>query len=127
MNEHEAERQGLNVRFWDFLFYVSFGFVVTSSVAIAGVLLVFCFLIVPSVTAMLFATASARVWRSAGRWERSSPPGRVSLVPLGPADRRDDRGDLRRRPRAAFVRPLGDGPATRDGLAASKTNIPTAP
>jgi len=55
MNEEEAERRGLNVRFWDFLFYVSFGFVVTSSVAIAGVLLVFCFLIVPSVTAMLFA------------------------------------------------------------------------
>jgi zinc/manganese transport system permease protein len=55
MNEPEAERQGLNIRFWDFLFYMSFGFVVTSSVAIAGVLLVFCFLIVPSVTAMLFA------------------------------------------------------------------------
>jgi zinc/manganese transport system permease protein len=54
MNAREAERQGLNVRLWDFLFYVSFGFVVTSSVAIAGVLLVFCFLIVPSVTAMLF-------------------------------------------------------------------------
>jgi zinc/manganese transport system permease protein len=56
MDERAAERQGLNVRFWDFLFYVSFGFVVTSSVAIAGVLLVFCFLIVPSVTAMLFAS-----------------------------------------------------------------------
>jgi zinc/manganese transport system permease protein len=56
MDEQEAERQGLNVRFWDFLFYMSFGFVVTSSVAIAGVLLVFCFLIVPSVTAMLFAS-----------------------------------------------------------------------
>jgi zinc/manganese transport system permease protein len=55
MNEQEAERQGVNVRFWDFLFYMSFGFVVTSSVAIAGVLLVFCFLIVPSVTAMLFS------------------------------------------------------------------------
>jgi len=55
MNEAEAERQGLNIRWWDFLFYMSFGFVVTSSVAIAGVLLVFCFLIVPSVTAMLFA------------------------------------------------------------------------
>jgi zinc/manganese transport system permease protein len=55
MNEQEAERQGWNVRFWDFLFYISFGFVVTSSVAIAGVLLVFCFLIVPSVTAMLFS------------------------------------------------------------------------
>jgi zinc/manganese transport system permease protein len=55
MDEAEAERQGLNVRFWDFLFYVSFGFVVTSSVAVAGVLLVFCFLIVPSVAAMLFS------------------------------------------------------------------------
>jgi zinc/manganese transport system permease protein len=55
LNELEAERRGWNIRFWDFLFYVSFGFVVTSSVAIAGVLLVFCFLIVPSVTAMLFA------------------------------------------------------------------------
>ena len=43
------------MRFWDFLFYASFGFVVTSSVAIAGVLLVFCYLIVPSVAAMLFA------------------------------------------------------------------------
>ena len=55
MNQEEAARQGINVRLWDFLFYMSFGFVVTSSVAIAGVLLVFCFLIVPSVTAMLFA------------------------------------------------------------------------
>src|SRR5215469_6661196 len=54
-NPAEAERQGLNVKLWDFLFYASFGFVVTSSVAIAGVLLVFCYLIVPSVGAMLFA------------------------------------------------------------------------
>ena len=44
-----------NVRWWDFLFYTSFGFVVTSSVAIAGVLLVFSYLIVPSVAAMLYA------------------------------------------------------------------------
>jgi zinc/manganese transport system permease protein len=50
-----AEASGLNVRLWDFLFYASFGFVVTSSVAIAGVLLVFCYLIVPSVAAMLYA------------------------------------------------------------------------
>jgi zinc/manganese transport system permease protein len=55
LDEPEAERQGVNVRFWDLLFYMSFGFVVTSSVAIAGVLLVFCFLIVPSVAAMLFS------------------------------------------------------------------------
>jgi zinc/manganese transport system permease protein len=50
-----AEAQGISVRFWDFLFYASFGFVVTSSVSIAGVLLVFCYLIVPSVAAMLYA------------------------------------------------------------------------
>src|SRR6059036_895941 len=55
MNHEKAESLGINVRFWDFLFYASFGFVVTSSVAIAGVLLVFCYLIVPPVGAMLFA------------------------------------------------------------------------
>src|SRR5919112_196823 len=55
MSHENAEAKGLNVRLWDFLFYASFGFVVTSSVAIAGVLLVFCYLIVPSVAAMLFA------------------------------------------------------------------------
>src|SRR2546426_7200167 len=56
----EAERRGMSIRFWDFLFYASFGFVVTSSVAIAGVLLVFCYLIVPSVGAMLFAERVGR-------------------------------------------------------------------
>jgi len=55
MNPKGAEARGISLRFWDFLFYASFGFVVTSSVAIAGVLLVFCYLIVPSVGAMLFA------------------------------------------------------------------------
>jgi zinc/manganese transport system permease protein len=50
-----AEAEGISIRLWDFLFYASFGFVVTSSVAIAGVLLVFCYLIVPSVGAMLFS------------------------------------------------------------------------
>jgi zinc/manganese transport system permease protein len=47
--------RGVSVRWWDFLFYASFGLVVTRSVAIAGVLLVFCYLIVPSVGAMLWA------------------------------------------------------------------------
>ena len=55
MDPEKAEAQGISTRFWDFLFYASFGFVVTSSVAIAGVLLVFCYLIVPSVGAMLYA------------------------------------------------------------------------
>jgi zinc/manganese transport system permease protein len=54
-NPERAESEGISIRFWDFLFYASFGFVVTSSVAIAGVLLVFCYLVVPSVGAMLFA------------------------------------------------------------------------
>src|SRR5256885_7096850 len=55
MDARRAEAEGTSIRFWDFLFYASFGFVVTSSVSIAGVLLVFCYLIVPSVAAMLYA------------------------------------------------------------------------
>lgn len=49
----EAVGAGINPRFWDFLFYASFGFVVTSSVRIAGVILVFTYLIVPAFVAML--------------------------------------------------------------------------
>ncbi len=59
-NPAAAEQAGLKLRIWDFLFYASFGFVVTSSVAIAGVLLVFCYLVVPSVGAMLFADSIGR-------------------------------------------------------------------
>jgi zinc/manganese transport system permease protein len=55
LNHYDAEATGLSVRWWDFLFYASFGLVVTSSVSIAGVLLVFCYLIVPSVAAMLYS------------------------------------------------------------------------
>ncbi|MBW7887852.1 MAG: metal ABC transporter permease [Bacteroidetes bacterium] len=51
----EAEKSGIDVPLWDFLFYMSFGFVITSSVAIAGVFLVFSFLIIPSVGAMLLS------------------------------------------------------------------------
>ena len=58
----EAEKAGISVRFWDFLFYVSFGFVITSSVSIAGVLLVFSYLVVPGVIAVMFADSTrARV------------------------------------------------------------------
>lgn len=49
----DAEKQGISIFFWDFLFYAVFGVVVTSAVRLAGVLLVFCFLIVPSVCAAL--------------------------------------------------------------------------
>ena len=60
MDHEGAVERGVSVRFWDFLFYASFGVVVTSSVAIAGVLLVFCYLIVPSVAAMLYAETVGR-------------------------------------------------------------------
>ena len=60
LNHDGAEAQGLSVNLWDFLFYASFGVVVTRSVSIAGVLLVFCYLIVPSVAAMLYAETIGR-------------------------------------------------------------------
>jgi len=55
LDEPEAERRGLSIRLWDFLFYGSFSLVVTLAVPIAGVLLVFSYLIVPAVSAMLFS------------------------------------------------------------------------
>jgi zinc/manganese transport system permease protein len=54
-NADAARASGVRVRWWDFLFYASFGVVVSSAVHIAGVLLVFSFLIVPSVVGALFA------------------------------------------------------------------------
>jgi zinc/manganese transport system permease protein len=54
-NYEAAYTKGEKVRLWDFLFYISFGIVITSSVKIAGVLLVFSFLIVPPVCAMLIS------------------------------------------------------------------------
>jgi len=58
----KAHREGRWVRWWDFLFYASFGFVVTSSVQIAGVLLVFSYLIVPAaVGALLTRSVTGRL------------------------------------------------------------------
>jgi len=50
----EAEKDGWKIRGWDFLFYLSFGVVITLAVPIAGVLMVFSFLVVPAVIANLF-------------------------------------------------------------------------
>jgi zinc/manganese transport system permease protein len=50
-----AIAQGWNIRWWDFLFYLSFGIVITFSVPIAGVLLVFSFLVVPAAVAFQFS------------------------------------------------------------------------
>jgi zinc/manganese transport system permease protein len=45
---------------WEFVFYATFGVVVTSSVAIAGVLLVFSILIIPAAIGVMFASSPAR-------------------------------------------------------------------
>ena len=55
-NPEEAVVQKLSLRWWDFLFYAVFGWVVTSFVQIGGVLLVFSYLIVPAVCAKFLAT-----------------------------------------------------------------------
>jgi zinc/manganese transport system permease protein len=57
-NPDEAKRRGYNLFWWDLFFYGAFGFVVTSSVQIAGVLLVFGLLVIPSVSAMMVAQST---------------------------------------------------------------------
>jgi zinc/manganese transport system permease protein len=52
-----AAARGRAVRWWDFAFYVTFGVVVTSSVRIAGVLLVFSYLIVPASVGVLLSSS----------------------------------------------------------------------
>jgi zinc/manganese transport system permease protein len=49
-----AQGAGINIRVWDLLFYMSFGVLVTRSVAIAGVLLVFSYLVIPAVIAQMW-------------------------------------------------------------------------
>jgi zinc/manganese transport system permease protein len=48
-----ARARGRRLFFWDLLFYTTFGFVVTSSVQIAGVLLVFGLLVIPAVAGLM--------------------------------------------------------------------------
>jgi zinc/manganese transport system permease protein len=48
-----ARAKGRKLFLWDFLFYATFGFVVTSSVQVAGVLLVFGFLVIPAVAGLM--------------------------------------------------------------------------
>jgi len=54
-----AKREGQRIVLWDFLFYLTFGVVITQSVRIAGVLMVFSYLIVPAACAALIS----RSWR----------------------------------------------------------------
>lgn len=54
-NPDEAAKAGLKIKRWDFFFYLTFGLVITSSVQMAGILLVFSFLIVPALCVSLFS------------------------------------------------------------------------
>jgi zinc/manganese transport system permease protein len=52
----KAGQSGYRIRWWDFLFYASLGVVVTSAVEVAGVLLIFSYLVVPAACAMLISS-----------------------------------------------------------------------
>lgn len=93
-----AEAEGLVIRWWDFLFYAMFGWVVTSFVQIGGVLLVFSFLIVPAVCAsflaeslgkkLLIGWATATIASVAGLWLSfvlDLPTGAAIVCTLGAA------------------------------------------
>lgn len=54
--KNPSDMNSLKVKKWDLLFYLSFGIVVTSSVEIAGILLVFSFLIIPAAMAVLLSS-----------------------------------------------------------------------
>jgi len=93
-----AVKHGMNVMWWDFLFYASMGIVITYTVQFAGVLVTFAYLIIPATFSALFAQS----WRNriliawvlgmvvslAGlafsyRYDFSSGPSIVSLLGLG--------------------------------------------
>jgi len=54
-NYEEAITQGLKVIWWDFVFYVLLGVVITLAVRVTGVVTVFSFLIIPATISALFA------------------------------------------------------------------------
>ena len=61
MNERLAEQRGWKLKLWDFYFYASFGVAITMAVPVAGVLLVFTFLVVPAVIAFLFTRKTSQL------------------------------------------------------------------
>ncbi len=62
-----AIKQGIRVRLWDFLFYLSVGIVVTLAVSIAGVLVVFALLVIPATISAMYTTKWVnRLWIAYG-------------------------------------------------------------
>jgi zinc/manganese transport system permease protein len=60
VSEHHdnPERHGLNVAWWDFVFYALLGIVITMAVRLSGVVTVFAMLIIPATTSALLATGT---------------------------------------------------------------------
>jgi zinc/manganese transport system permease protein len=83
-NPAQAEASGLNPRWWDFLFYMLFGFAVTSFVHIGGVLLVFSYLVVPAVCASYLVSGFPA--RFAVGWALATLASVVSLFITAKAD-----------------------------------------
>ncbi len=96
-NPDKAYADGIRVRLWDFLFYLSFGLMITVSVHMAGVLMVFSFLVAPAIIALshskhwlhriLFAwsvgiLASALGLYSSYQWDLPSGPAIVCILGL---------------------------------------------
>lgn len=89
----EPERalaEGWNIQLWDFLFYASFGLVITLSVAVGGVLMVFTFLVVPAVIAFFFTRVQR--WMAVISWVTGGIASAAGLglsymsdLPTGPA------------------------------------------
>ena len=73
-----AAASGMKVRWWDFIFYMLFGLVVTSFVHIGGVLLVFTYLVVPAVCATYLVRSIAA--RFAVGWLIATVASVASLV-----------------------------------------------
>ena len=89
--------EGMNVRLWDFLFYASFALVITISVQIAGVLMVFSYLVAPAIIALALSaswgsrvliaslisvTASVLGLMASYRWDLPSGPAIVCALAL---------------------------------------------
>lgn len=95
-NPDEAYRRGWWVRWWDFVFYLTFGITITFSVEIGGILMVFSYLVIPACVAILLAHslrarllvgwAVGAVGSALGLWasyELDSPAGPAIVVVLG--------------------------------------------
>ncbi|MFH1594315.1 MAG: metal ABC transporter permease [Candidatus Omnitrophota bacterium] len=59
-NYENALKKGINVVWWDFLFYALFGIVITLAVRIGGVVVIFAFLIIPATISALFSPNRGR-------------------------------------------------------------------